>query len=235
MSTSRILVRNAAPRDAVVIPEAAAVALASMAIRHRAERFIVIVAVLLATLFHSSASGQVISVEYDLNTPAYPEPEGLYEPGLDVDRGFSLRVGLLLKSYESRYVNRRWSVFVGHQSLETTPRTADPYPTKHSAKSIEVGHDWLVFRRERVRVSLGVSLGLVIVSSRNRYSGSCDTAFCNLADGGWTASGYGNLELPVSPKFGMVIGVRSWLLDRGRDDMYPFERGPVVSVGMRLS
>lgn len=179
--------------------------------------------------------GQAISVEYDLNTPAYTEPAYPGDPGFEVERGFSMRVGLLTKNYANSEAKRRWSVFVGNQSLDTTPRTDDPYVTEHSAISIEVGHDWLAFERPRVCLSFGASAGLVIISHKNRYSGQCDTAFCNLPDGGWQVSGYGRCEFPVSSKFGLMVGVRGWLLSRDREEMFPFANGPVVSVGIQLS
>jgi hypothetical protein len=181
------------------------------------------------------ARGQAISVEYDLNTPAYTEPENPGGTEFDVEQGFSMRAGFMSQNYATSKARHRWSFFVGHQSLETTPHVTNPNTTKHSANSLEVGHDWLVFERSRVCLSLGVSAGLVLINHADGYANSGDSFSIELPDGGWQLSGFGRCEFPVSSKFGLMVGIRGWLLTRDREDMFPFESGPVVSVGIQLS
>ena len=39
----------------------------------------------------------------------------------------------------------------------------------------------------------------------------------------------------LTARIGLVIGARGWVLSKGREAMFPFESGPVLSVGLQLS
>jgi hypothetical protein len=188
-----------------------------------------VLAVVVSVLFYSSALGQAIGVEYDLNMPLFTEPA---EPGATsfaVDKGFGLRVGYLSRNYADDTGKRRWSLFFGFLSAETEVHSPDPYSRRYNGNYFEGGHDWLVLRKSRMCFSAGFSLGLLWIKH------SSNTAFGNLPRGGFYTSAFSRFEVSISKKVGLVFGIRSWLVTRGRDDMFPFKSGPVMSVGLRLN
>ncbi len=181
------------------------------------------------------AQGQAISIEYDLNTPAY-RSEG-YEgaPDLDYSRRLSMRVGYLSRNFANSDRTQRWSLYFSHRGLDTTPLGIAPEVRHYSANSVEAGYERLVFKRPWTCVSFGVTAGAAVVTYKDIYSRQCDTLLCNSSDGGLFLSGVGTCVIPVTPKIGFVIGARGWLLSKGREAMFPFESGPVLSVGLQLS
>lgn len=194
-----------------------------------------VVIVLAIALAAPVAHAQVICVEYDANTPLYSGARDVDHDQFTTGRGPAFRVGWLSKKYASGVGGDRWSFFVGRQTCDTIWRTLNPYPSKESATTIELGHDLCLWARPRVFVSAGAAWGVTLVSSKNMYSGQCSEMFCNLPDGGMEFSAYTNVEFPVSTKFGMMIGLRSRILGPAREDVYPFAPGPIVSIGVQLN
>ncbi len=191
---------------------------------------IILVAAVIAALVPTAAPGQAVSIEYDVNTPAYSKSLSEEAHDLDLVHRLSMRAGYLSKRYAGCEQTHRWSIFVGHQALETNW----PYTTSFSAFSIEAGFDWLVLERSWIGLSFGGSAGPAIFSHESRYLG-LPMANENFPDGGLIFSGFGRCEIPVSSKLGVVLGARGWLLAPGREDMFPFKAGPILSVGILLS
>ena len=183
---------------------------------------------------HSAAWGQVISVEYDLNVPASSSSEDPAGVGFDSESDFALRLGILTKNYASSEARHRWSFYIGFQSLETTVYSDPPVQAKYSANSIEIGHDWLVLKKPWVGISLGASGGLVFAKEREPDPDPCYAAFCWEPSTWGQLSLYTKLEFPISSRFGLMAGVRGWVLSGSTSTMFPFDQGPIVSVGVQF-
>ncbi len=191
-----------------------------------------IIAIVLAA---SVARAQVISIEYDVNTPAYTGPQDSDHEQYATDPGVSLRIGWLSRRYAASEKGNRWSLFLGHQAHDTIWQTSNTYTAKNTATTIELGHDWRIYARARLIISAGASAGLILVSSKSIYSGECDSPFCNLPDGGWQLSGYSKCEVPISSEFGMMLGIRGRLMGPGREEVFPFAPGPIFSIGLQFA
>lgn len=202
---------------------------------NRRLRVIACAAALLVVLVPALVHGQAISIEYDLNTPAYRTQGYEGAPDLDYSRRLSMRVGYLSKNFANSDRTQRWSLFSAHRGLDTMPPEIAPNVRHYSANSVEAGYDRLVFKRPWIGVSFGASAGAAVVTHEDLYSRQCDTLLCNSSDGGLFLTGSGTCVFPVSTKIGFVIGARGWVLSKGREAMFPFESGPVFSVGLQLS
>lgn len=201
----------------------------------RGSRAIVCATAFLLALVPALVHGQAISIEYDLNTPAYSSEGYEGAPDLDYSRRLSMRVGYLSKNFANSDGTQRWSLLFAHRGLDTMPPEIAPNVRHYSANSVEAGYDRLVFKRPWIGVSFGVSAGAAVITHEDIYSRQCDTLLCNSSDGGLFLTGSGTCEFPVSTKIGLVIGARGWVLSKGREAMFPFESGPVLSVGLQLS
>ena len=140
-------------------------------------------------LLPAALHAQAISIEGDLNLPAYDGPRDADHEEYATSRKLALRVGWLSHRYEAGGQAGRWSLFVSHQSHGTEWRTSNPSTGHRSATTIEFGRDWRLVGCARRPLSVGLAAGTIFIKSRNdTYSNSCDTAFCNLPDGGWLVS-----------------------------------------------
>lgn len=193
----------------------------------------IIVATLIALTVAIPARGQVIEVMTDLNMPTISGEATADHPALDIDHGLSLRVSVLSRQHVRGTAPGRFVVTVGAQSLKTARPASPATVTKYTAISIEAGGDWRLLARSGMRLSLGATAGLFLIKSDDGIP--CDTAFCNLPDGGLVLTGAGRCEVPLSHRFAFVMGLRGWLLSRDREEMRPFENGLVVSLGIQLS
>ena len=201
----------------------------------RGSRAIVCATALFLALVPALVHGQAISIEYELNTPAYSSEGYEGAPELDYSRRLSMRVGYLSKNFANSDRTQRWSLFVAHRGLDTILPAIAPEVRHYSANSIEAGYERLVFKRPWICLSFGVSAGAAVVTHEDIYSRQCDTLLCNSSDGGLFLTGSGTCVFPVSTKIGFVIGARGWVPSKGREAMFPFESGPVLSVGLQLS
>ncbi len=199
-------------------------------------RSIRIAVIVFGALAYSAAHGQAVSVEYDLNVPAYTEPTDAAESEYEFSQRRSLRAGFLSRNYSNSDWRRRWSLFVGRQSLYMKPRPETPDIINHSVNSISVGHDWLLLKRSRVFISMGLSGDIFYISHKMRDPEPCEAVFCYSSPPKFCQqlSGYSKIEFPLLPKIGFVLGVRSWLFPSDREDAFPFKSGPILSLGIRM-
>ena len=195
---------------------------------------IIVLAAIFSCLVHTGALGQAISIEYDLNVPAQSFSGSPTDPTYDAEKGFSLRVGFLSQGYSCSDARHRWSVFIGHQSLDTTWDSEPLVTTKHSANSFEIGHDWLVLDKSWAGASIGVSSGLVFARQNESNPEPCPTLSCGESALWGQVSLYAKAEFPLTANFGLMAGFRSWLISGSEGRMFPFERGPVFSVGIQM-
>jgi hypothetical protein len=198
-------------------------------------RYAIMLAVLVATHLPQTASGQAIYASFDLNTPAYSGRSSEDDREFSTEGGFSWRVGLLSKNFAECDRKHRRSVFITHQALNLTWDSPETRTRRYSATSIEAGVDRLVLDRTWLRLSLGVAGGFTFVTYKGKSDASCDSPFCNAPDTSGLISGFGLCEIPVSARLSGVLGLRGWVLGGGRENTFPFENGPVVSVGFQVN
>lgn len=198
-------------------------------------RYAIVLAVLVAAHLPQTASGQAVCASFDLNTPTHSGRSGEDEPEFSTEAGFSWRVGLLSKNFAECDRSHRRSVFITHQTMNLTWDSPEAMTKHYSATSIEAGLDWLVLDRTWLRLSLGVAGGFTFVTYEGKSDSGCDTPLCGLPDTNGLISGLGMCEFPVSSRLSGVLGVRGWILGGGREDTFPFESGPVVSVGIQVN
>lgn len=188
-----------------------------------------------AALLPAAVHAQAISVEGDLNMPAYDGPLDADHEEYATGRNLALRVGWLSHRYEAGGQAGRWSLFVSYQSRDTEWRTSNPSTGHRMATAIEFGRDWRLVGRARRPLSVGLAAGTIFIKSRNdTYSNSCDTPFCNLPDGGWLVSAYARYEVALSSGLDLVLGARGRLTGPDRAEVFPFAAGPVFSLGVQL-
>lgn len=197
-------------------------------------RYTILLVVLLAAHAPEIVSGQPACFTFDLNTPAYTETSSEYDSEFVVEEGISWRAGLLSKNFAKCDHAHRRSIFITHQTLNVTRFTPYTKTAHYSATSIEAGVDWLVLDRTWMRLSLGIAGGFTYVTYKGKDQDGCESPICGTLPSG-LLSGICMCEIPISPRLSGVLGLRGWILGGGREDTFPFARGPVVSAGVQVN
>lgn len=184
-------------------------------------------------LVATTVSGQVIEITTDLNTPSISDP--LYEGGpvFEANKKFALRGAFLSSNYAASEDTWRWGVAVGVQSLEVRPAGSTDDWARYRATSLCAMLVWALIRKSRWCLAAGASGGVVSISKDATADDYCDS-FCVDFDGGLRAGIQGRLEFEISNRIGLVAGVRTWIWTPSKEEMFPFENGPVYSVGIHL-
>jgi hypothetical protein len=188
----------------------------------------------LALCFCSTAYGQTIEVGFDLNTPAWSSEDSGSSHGLDYSKDIGGFIGVLSSHFGPGSNRFHWGLFAGFQSLTVEPNALGYGKQKVTAKSLQLVFEGVAFRIGRTYVAGGMGAGFLSVTELEN-SEPADTFQLPGLVPSFQATIHGKFGIQLSKRAGLVIGVRSRMADRGKDNTYPFQRGPVVSVGLRIN
>lgn len=190
---------------------------------------------LLALTPVGEAAAQAMDFDFDLTVPTHDSPDVDGERLYNTDVRFNFGFGIHSRDFRRDERRHRWGLVFNRQSVHTHSVEPSEFWSSYINFSIQASYERLLWSQPRFDVVGGLATGPAIVSRTGHPTESCNTAFCNFPDGSWVVTPSLRVMVPVFDAVKFTAGVRAFLYTADKASIFPFESGPVLTVGLEVS